>query len=52
MPRLPDFPEDCTISFDGRRVPARSGESIASALLAAGRPLVSRGLPLPQRLTA
>lgn len=42
MPRLPDFPEDCAIWFDGRRVPARSGESIASALLAAGRPLVSR----------
>lgn len=42
MPRLPDFPEDCAISFDGRRVPARRGESIASALLAAGRPLVAR----------
>jgi sarcosine oxidase subunit alpha len=44
MPRLPDprFAPDCTVSFDGRAVPARRGESVASALLAAGHPLVSR----------
>ncbi|ACG72611.1 FAD-dependent pyridine nucleotide-disulphide oxidoreductase [Anaeromyxobacter sp. K] len=42
MPRLPDFPADCTITFDGRAVPARRGESIASALLADGRPLLAR----------
>jgi sarcosine oxidase subunit alpha len=44
MPRLPDprFATDCTVSVDGRAVPARKGESIASALVAAGRPLLSR----------
>ncbi|WP_242394737.1 (2Fe-2S)-binding protein, partial [Anaeromyxobacter oryzisoli] len=42
MPRLPAFPEDCTITFDGRAVRARRGESVASALLAAGRPLLAR----------
>ncbi|HSN89988.1 MAG TPA: 2Fe-2S iron-sulfur cluster-binding protein [Anaeromyxobacteraceae bacterium] len=42
MPRLPGFPTDCTITFDGDPVPARAGESVASALLAAGRPLLSR----------
>jgi len=44
MPRLPDprFATDCTVSVDGRAVPARTGESIASALLAAGRPILSR----------
>jgi sarcosine oxidase subunit alpha len=44
MPRLPDarFATDCTVTVDGRSVPARTGESIASALLAAGRPLLSR----------
>jgi sarcosine oxidase subunit alpha len=42
MPRLPAFPTDCTIRFDGAAIPARSGESVASALLAAGRPLLSR----------
>jgi sarcosine oxidase, subunit alpha len=42
MPRLPEFPDDCSISFDGQLVRARAGESVASALLAAGRPLVSR----------
>jgi sarcosine oxidase subunit alpha len=44
MPRLPDprFATDCTVTVDGRAVPARTGESIASALLAAGRPLLSR----------
>ncbi len=42
MPRLPDFATDCVITFDGRPIPARAGESVASALLAAGRPLLSR----------
>jgi sarcosine oxidase subunit alpha len=44
MPRLPDprFAPDCAIVVDGARVPARAGESLTSALLAAGRPLVSR----------
>jgi sarcosine oxidase subunit alpha len=44
MARLDDprFAPDCEITFDGRRVPARAGESVASALLAAGRPLVAR----------
>jgi sarcosine oxidase subunit alpha len=44
MPRLPDprFATDCTVTVDGRPVPARAGESIASALVAAGRPLLSR----------
>lgn len=44
MPRLPDprFAPDCAILFDGERVPARRGESVTSALLAAGRPLVAR----------
>jgi sarcosine oxidase subunit alpha len=42
MPRLPAFPTDCTIRFDGRAIPARAGESVASAMLAAGRPLLSR----------
>jgi len=44
MPRLPDprFAPDCAIEVDGRRVPARAGESVAAALLAAGRPLLAR----------
>ncbi|MBI5069575.1 MAG: (2Fe-2S)-binding protein [Deltaproteobacteria bacterium] len=44
MARLPEphFAPDCTISVDGREIPARSGESVTSALLAAGRPLLSR----------
>ncbi|HZZ83537.1 MAG TPA: 2Fe-2S iron-sulfur cluster-binding protein [Anaeromyxobacteraceae bacterium] len=44
MPRLPDprFAPDCAILVDGARVPARAGESVAVALVAAGRPLVSR----------
>lgn len=44
MPRLPDprFAPDCAIAVDGSRVPARAGESVAAALLAAGRPLLSR----------
>ncbi len=44
MARLPDprFAPDCAIVVDGRRVAARSGESVTSALLAAGRPLLSR----------
>ncbi|HUL59556.1 MAG TPA: 2Fe-2S iron-sulfur cluster-binding protein [Anaeromyxobacteraceae bacterium] len=44
MPRLadPQFAPDCTIVVDGDRVPARAGESVVSALLAAGRPLLGR----------
>ncbi|HYG69334.1 MAG TPA: (2Fe-2S)-binding protein, partial [Anaeromyxobacteraceae bacterium] len=42
MARLPSFPADVTIQFDGRPIPARRGESVASALLAAGVPLASR----------
>jgi sarcosine oxidase subunit alpha len=42
MPRLPGFPTDCTFTFDGEPIPARAGESVASALLAAGRPLLAR----------
>jgi sarcosine oxidase subunit alpha len=42
MPRLPGFGTDCTILFDGEPVPARTGEPVAAALLAAGRVLVSR----------
>ncbi|HSD19889.1 MAG TPA: 2Fe-2S iron-sulfur cluster-binding protein [Anaeromyxobacter sp.] len=44
MPRLPDprFAPNCAILVDGERLPARRGESITSALLAAGRLLVSR----------
>jgi D-hydroxyproline dehydrogenase subunit gamma len=29
-------PTDCTIAWDGRDLPARAGESLAAALLAAG----------------
>lgn len=29
-------PPDCTITWQGREIPARSGESLAAALLAAG----------------
>ncbi|WP_242344516.1 2Fe-2S iron-sulfur cluster-binding protein [Anaeromyxobacter terrae] len=42
MPRLPTFDPDCTIFLDGEAVPARRGEPVAAALLAHGRPLVSR----------
>jgi sarcosine oxidase subunit alpha len=42
MARLPNFPADVTIQVDGRPIPARRGESVASALLAADRPLSSR----------
>jgi sarcosine oxidase subunit alpha len=44
MPRLPGarFAPDCAIEVDGRLVPARAGESVAVALVAAGRPLVAR----------
>ncbi|BDG07141.1 2Fe-2S iron-sulfur cluster-binding protein [Anaeromyxobacter paludicola] len=44
MPRLPEprFVPDCAILVDGVEVPARAGESVAVALVAAGRPLVSR----------
>jgi sarcosine oxidase subunit alpha len=38
----PRFAPDCEIRFDGRRIPARRGESVACALLAAGRPLLAR----------
>jgi len=44
MPRLPDprFAPDCAIEVDGRPLPARAGESVAVALLAAGEALVAR----------
>jgi sarcosine oxidase subunit alpha len=44
MPRIPEarFTPNCTIRFDGEAVPARAGESVTSALLAAGRVLVAR----------
>ncbi len=44
MARLPDprFATDCTVHLDGRAVPARTGESVASALLAAGERVLSR----------
>lgn len=44
MPRLPDsrFTPDCTILLDGRQIAARIGESVTSALIAAGRPLIGR----------
>lgn len=44
MPRLAEtrFTPDCAIVVDGRSVPARTGESVTSALLAAGRPLLGR----------
>jgi NADPH-dependent 2,4-dienoyl-CoA reductase/sulfur reductase-like enzyme len=44
MPRLPDpaFTPDCTIRVDGVAVPARAGEPLATALLAAARPLLAR----------
>jgi len=42
MPRLPTFAPDCHILLDGEPVPARRGEPVAAALLAAGKPLVSR----------
>jgi sarcosine oxidase subunit alpha len=42
MPRLPSFSTDCHITLDGEPVPARRGEPVAAALLAAGKVLVSR----------
>ena len=36
-PGITAGPEDTTISFEGRPVPARSGESLAAALIAAGQ---------------
>ena len=44
MPRLDDprFAPACTIRLDGTAIPARAGEPIAAALLAAGRPLLAR----------
>jgi len=44
MPRLPSFETDCVILVDGEPVPARRGEPVATALLAAGRPLVARSM--------
>src|SRR5918911_3586521 len=46
MPRLPDarFAPDCTIEVDGRLIRARTGESVAVALVAAGRPLIARSV--------
>lgn len=44
MPRVssPAFAPDCSIEVDGGRVAARTGESVAAALLAAGRPVLAR----------
>jgi len=44
MPRLADprFAPDCTIEVDGRPLAARAGETIAVALLAAGRRVIAR----------
>jgi sarcosine oxidase subunit alpha len=44
MPRLADprFAPDCAIEVDGRPVAARSGESVAVALLASGKVLIAR----------
>jgi sarcosine oxidase subunit alpha len=42
MPRRAGFGPDLTIRFDGAGIPARAGEPVASALLAADRPLLSR----------
>ncbi len=44
MPRVahPRFAPDCTIEVDGRPIPARSGESVAVALIAAGVTVVGR----------
>jgi sarcosine oxidase subunit alpha len=44
MPRHPDprFAPDCAIEVDGKRIAARAGESVAAAMLAAGRPLLAR----------
>jgi sarcosine oxidase subunit alpha len=44
MARLPDprFAPDGLLLVDGRAIPARTGESVAEALVAAGRPLLSR----------
>jgi sarcosine oxidase subunit alpha len=42
MPRAPGFETDCAILFDGERIPARAGEPVAAALVAADRLVVSR----------
>jgi len=44
MPRLSDprYAPNCHILVDGHRVPARAGESVTSALLAADRPIIVR----------
>lgn len=36
MPRLAGFPDTCTVRLDGTPYPAREGEPLAAALLAAG----------------
>src|SRR5690242_6087267 len=36
MPRLPGFPTDVTVRIDGSPYPARDGEPLVAALLAAG----------------
>src|SRR5512146_925227 len=42
MPRLPGFPVDATIRLDGVSYPARTGEPLAAALLAAGVAILGR----------
>ena len=42
MPRLPGFPTDATIRLDRAPFPARTGEPLAAALLAAGVALLGR----------
>lgn len=44
MPRAPGFETDCAILLDGERIPARAGEPVAAALLAAGRLVLSRSV--------
>lgn len=42
MPRLAAFPTACTVRLDGTPYPARDGEPLAAALLAAGVTLLGR----------
>src|SRR5512142_545177 len=42
MPRLPGFPTDATVRLDGTAHPARTGEPLAAALLAAGVAILGR----------
>lgn len=47
MPRIPDHPhvgKDVSIELDGHTLPAREGESVACALLAAGETVFSRSV--------